>query len=98
MSLLDLPNALASALKTRILGPTQSGERMKVLMWATTFNADLWSVTRSLSLRDDVDVRVVMPDPAIYHAASLPVGGPNIGAVSLATAGRQRADSQTAVP
>lgn len=71
MSLLDLPNALASALKTRILGPTQSGERMKVLMWATTFNADLWSVTRSLSLRDDVDVRVVMPDPAIYHASGV---------------------------
>lgn len=63
MSLLDLPNAL----KARIHGRA-SGRHMKVLMWATTFNADLWSMTKYLSERDDVDVRVALPDPAVFRA------------------------------
>ena len=71
MSLFDLPNALASALKTQLRGRAPGDDRMKVLAWATTFNADLWSLTRWLSLRDDVDVRVVLPDPAIYEASGV---------------------------
>jgi len=63
MSILDLPNAL----KAKIRGRQSGGDRMKVLMWATTFGADLWSLTRYLSKRDDVDVRVVLPDPAIFR-------------------------------
>lgn len=36
---------------------------MKVLIWATTFGADLWSLTRYLDARSDVEVRVVMKEP-----------------------------------
>jgi len=64
MSFLDLPNAL----KARIRGRASAGQRMKVLMWATTFGADLWSLTRWLAKRDDVDVRVALPDPAVFQA------------------------------
>jgi hypothetical protein len=44
---------------------------MKVLVWATTFGADLWSLTRYLSERrrlgDDLDLRVVLENPDTYH-------------------------------
>lgn len=39
---------------------------MKVLVWATSFGADLWSFTRWLDARSDVEVRVVLADPAAY--------------------------------
>lgn len=35
----------------------------RILIWATTLGADLWSLTRWLSERDDHDVRVVLKDP-----------------------------------
>jgi hypothetical protein len=39
---------------------------MKILVWATSFGADLWSLTRHLAARqqagEDLDVRVVTPD------------------------------------
>ncbi len=38
--------------------------RRKILIWATTFGADLWSLTRWLADRDDLDVRVVLENPA----------------------------------
>ena len=38
---------------------------MRVLIWATSFGADLWALTRALEARD-VDVRVAMPDPAAF--------------------------------
>lgn len=40
---------------------------MNVLIWATTFGADLWSLARYLDGRDDCDVRVVMGDPAGFR-------------------------------
>lgn len=64
MSIADLPKAL----KARFRGRAPDGERMKVLMWATTFGADLWSLTRYLAGRDDVEVRVALPDPAVFNA------------------------------
>ena len=67
MSLLDLPKAL----KARLPGRKAGDSRLKVLMWATTFGADIWSLTRRLAQRDDVDVRVVLPDPAIYKAEAV---------------------------
>lgn len=36
---------------------------MRILIWATTFGADLYSLTRYLDDCEDVDVRVVMADP-----------------------------------
>lgn len=36
---------------------------MKVLVWATTFGADLWSLARRLDARDDVELRIVLDDP-----------------------------------
>lgn len=39
---------------------------MKVLIWATTFGADLWSLTRHLDQLDDVKVKVVMKDPKLF--------------------------------
>ncbi len=36
---------------------------LKILVWATTFGADLWSFTRWLDQRSDVQVKVVMGDP-----------------------------------
>lgn len=47
---------------------------MKVLVWATTFGADLWSYVRHLDARDDVQLRIVMPGPdrfAAQHVARL---------------------------
>jgi hypothetical protein len=39
---------------------------MRVLIWATTFGGDLWSFTRYLDQRSDVEVKVVMGDPRGY--------------------------------
>ncbi len=39
---------------------------MKVLVWATTFGADLWSFTKYLDQRPDVRVKVVMKKPEVY--------------------------------
>lgn len=39
---------------------------MKVLVWATTFGADLWSFTRYLDRRRGVKVKVVMGDPRTF--------------------------------
>lgn len=36
---------------------------MRILVWATTFGADLWSLVRHLDARDDVRVRVIMERP-----------------------------------
>ena len=40
---------------------------MNVLVWATTFGADLWSFTRYLDGRDDCRVRVVLPDARLFR-------------------------------
>lgn len=40
---------------------------MKILIWATTFGADLWAFARYLDRRSDCDVRVVMADPELYR-------------------------------
>ena len=40
---------------------------MNVLVWATTFGADLWSFTRYLDARDDCTVKVVLDDPATFQ-------------------------------
>jgi hypothetical protein len=40
---------------------------LRVLVWATTFGADLWSFTKWMDARDDVDVRVVMGGAAAYR-------------------------------
>jgi CDP-glycerol glycerophosphotransferase (TagB/SpsB family) len=40
---------------------------MKILIWATTFGADLWAFARYLDRRPDCDVRVVMQDPGKYR-------------------------------
>ncbi len=39
---------------------------MKVLIWATTFGSDLWSFTRYLDQRSDVEVKVVMKNPTAF--------------------------------
>ena len=39
---------------------------MKILVWATTFGADLWSLTRYLDQRSDVTLKVVMKDPKTF--------------------------------
>jgi hypothetical protein len=39
---------------------------MKVLVWATTFGADLWSFTRYLDRQPGVEVKVVMKNPATF--------------------------------
>jgi len=39
---------------------------LKILVWATTFGADLWSLTRYLDQRDDVTLKVVMGDPRAF--------------------------------
>jgi hypothetical protein len=44
---------------------------LKVLVWATTFGADLWSLTKYLDGRDDVEVRVLLRGAEAY--ASQPV-------------------------
>ena len=52
---------------------------MKVLVWASTFGADLWSFTRFLAQKPEVEVRVVMDDPARFRrqgvAALFPLDG-----------------------
>lgn len=39
---------------------------MKVLIWATTFGADLWSFTRYLDRQAGVEVKVVMKNPTTF--------------------------------
>jgi len=39
---------------------------MKVLVWATTFGADLWSFTRYLDAQPDIELKVVMKDPSRF--------------------------------
>lgn len=55
---------------------------MKILVWATTFGADLWSLTRYLAARDDLDVRVILPGKRGFLAEGvarlLPVEAPLI--------------------
>ena len=41
---------------------------MNVLVWATTFGADLWSFTKYLDRRPGVEVTVVMDDPERFRA------------------------------
>lgn len=44
---------------------------MKLLIWATTFGADLWSLTRFLAERqhrgEEIDVRVVLENPEVFE-------------------------------
>jgi hypothetical protein len=40
---------------------------VKVLVWATTFGADLWSLTRFLDQQPGVQVKVVMKDPGVFR-------------------------------
>lgn len=40
---------------------------MKILVYATTFGADLWSFTKYLDQRDDTSVDVMMPRPDLYY-------------------------------
>ncbi|MGM0577789.1 MAG: CDP-glycerol glycerophosphotransferase family protein [Myxococcota bacterium] len=40
---------------------------MRILVWATTFGADLLSFTRYLDRRSDTQVKVVMGDPKLYR-------------------------------
>lgn len=40
---------------------------MKILIYATTFGADLWSFTKYLDRRQDTEVEVIMPRPDLYH-------------------------------
>lgn len=39
---------------------------MNVLVWATTFGADLWSFVKYLSIRPETKVKVVMDDPETF--------------------------------
>lgn len=39
---------------------------MRILVWATTFGADLWSFTKYADQRPDTDVTVVMDDPETF--------------------------------
>jgi hypothetical protein len=41
-------------------------EQTRILIWATTFGADLWSLARWLDSRDDVAMRVVLDDPELF--------------------------------
>jgi len=38
----------------------------RILVWATTFGADLWSLVRWLDRRDDVELRVVLDEPDVF--------------------------------
>ncbi len=40
---------------------------MRILIWATTFGADLWSLAKYLDARDDVTLKIVMNDPALFE-------------------------------
>lgn len=40
---------------------------MRILVWASTFGADLWSLTKYLDGRGDTSVKVIMDDPALYR-------------------------------
>ncbi len=46
--------------------PVADSVRINVLVWATTFGSDLWSLTRYLDQRADVRLRVVMDDPETF--------------------------------
>lgn len=39
---------------------------MNILVWATTFGADLWSFVKYLSKREDVRLKIVMDDPETF--------------------------------
>lgn len=39
---------------------------MKILIWATSFGADLWGLARYLDGREDVQLKVVMTDPVRF--------------------------------
>lgn len=39
----------------------------RVLVWATTFGADLWSLVRWLDRRDDVELKVVLDEPDLFR-------------------------------
>lgn len=41
---------------------------MHVLIWPTTFGADLWALTEYLGRQSDVDVTVSLPNPEAYQA------------------------------
>ena len=52
--------------RRNIQSPLAQGSRpvtTRVLVWATVFGADLWSFTRFLDARDDVEVKVVLDQP-----------------------------------
>jgi hypothetical protein len=59
---------LLGALRARLPGHVATRRRLKVLMWATSFGADIWSLTRYLARRDDVEVRVALPNPEAWSA------------------------------
>ena len=39
---------------------------VKILIWATSFGADLWSLARFLDGRSDVELKIVMNDPQLF--------------------------------
>jgi hypothetical protein len=41
---------------------------MHVLIWPTTFSADIWALAEYLGHQTDVDVTVSLPDPEAYQA------------------------------
>jgi hypothetical protein len=44
---------------------------MRILVWATTFGADLWNLVRWLDARADVDMKVVLDDPELFARQSV---------------------------
>jgi hypothetical protein len=56
---------------------------MRVLIWATTFGADLWALTQALEARA-ISVRVAMPEPRAFLAQAVAHLGP-LGARPVAT-------------
>lgn len=40
---------------------------MRVLVWATTFGADLWALAQHLDGREDIELVVLMKDPKLYE-------------------------------
>ncbi len=39
---------------------------MKILVWATTFGADLWSLVKDLEARPAITLKIAMSDPALF--------------------------------
>lgn len=39
---------------------------MKILIWATSFGADLWCLARYLDERPDVQLKILLPDPEVF--------------------------------